>query len=433
MRPYHKSAIEEIIFALTESPGPILQKDLPGMIGVDERYVRRVIRDLERNETVRIKPQRYNAGNLVYLRPEVKKDLRKFWRWVYSRAEKPEILTVKSPGLTSPGHIKSKPLTSSDLEEYFHRGHRIYSFIYLFLLLSLSRKFAEFPDPESVFEETKKAPFSRGLKVCDFPVDRPKEIDTGFKNNRYKEFARRNRRLEEPYKLKPPSDMNLTEWENALSASENNCFPYYEGLSQIARDLAAAEALLLKYQEVIGKGASYLSHLVNPNFQAIRQMRVFADAENARYGDWCEAIVVKYPEGKVRIGWGKVIPLEPKHFAGLAARRIYRLAKAESSRMNRLQRAEIAKLDPDFLPENYEFPGTEKQNRYFAKVMDEIGRYADAQKRTSRADLESTISQFIKDGIMAQEFAESSLNTLCPGFKFKRPLTMPERLAGITQ
>jgi hypothetical protein len=97
--------------------------------------------------------------------------------------------------------------------------------------------------------------------------------------------------------------------------------------------------------------------------------------------------------------------------------------------MNRLNRLEVEKLDLDFFPENY--TGTEKQNRYFSKVMDEIGRYAKAQK-TDRG-LEAMISRFIEQGIMAQAFAEGPLNTLCPGFEFKKTLTMSERLAGVTR
>ena len=130
MPPYHKNTTELIVFALTESPGPILQKNFPKITGVDERHVRRVIRDLEEKGIIRIRPQRHNEGNLVYLRPEVKRDLRKYWRWVYLEAKNREILPVESPGLTSPGHITSKPLSSKDLEVFFYRGHNIYFYIF---------------------------------------------------------------------------------------------------------------------------------------------------------------------------------------------------------------------------------------------------------------------------------------------------------------
>src|SRR5208337_2694067 len=105
----HKNTIELIVFALTESPGPIEQKNLPKITGVDDRNVRRVLRELAEKGIVRIKVRKYSEGNLVYLHSGTKKDLRKFWKWVYLEAKKGEILPVSVSGTPLSGTIASTP------------------------------------------------------------------------------------------------------------------------------------------------------------------------------------------------------------------------------------------------------------------------------------------------------------------------------------
>ena len=245
-------------------------------------------------------------------------------------------------------------------------------------------------------------------------------------------------RQRENSKCSAPSrqEFNLGDWEPILDAAGHGYFCYYEGLPPPAKDLAFAEAWTEQYARDTRREreSGYPFMISNPTWEAMknnkywkawRRARVCADFAGAKYEDFCEMVSLYFQKHPPRNNKGKILPVSPMHFGGPVARKAYDAGWPERARMDRLRRKEIENLDPDFLPENYVYPGREKQNRYFLKVMVEIERLADALG----AAVDKVINRYVDDKIMSQEFAESQLNSVSPGYRYKKAKTFFDKVS----
>jgi hypothetical protein len=293
-------------------------------------------------------------------------------------------------------------------------------------------------DPEGVVRAVKKE-FSSSI-IRDQPSERPPEVDISFKNNLYREAARRTGLHNIPYKVWPSKDVSPLRWEELLAEADANFFAYYSGLDRVARDIAFAQTWMEVYQTVTeqrkvrGPNKYALELVESPSgtsmnrktssWQNWRRARIWADSKNAKYGDWCKAILQHYQKHPPKYlkhidGVDSTKNLDrysPKLLSGPAAREIYNEFWDESTRIVRIKRDEIEKLDPDFLPENY--MGTEKQNAYFREILIEVKALAEA----NTVSLKGELDKYIELKILSQKVAENpELNTYCPGYKYGGP------------
>ncbi|MGA3118785.1 MAG: hypothetical protein ABSF90_30735 [Syntrophobacteraceae bacterium] len=282
------------------------------------------------------------------------------------------------------------------------------------LFASPAEKSFSLPADQDALKTLSSAP------VESLPEKRPPETEESFKNSVYRKEAFDTGLTKKKYELKPNADVNLGTWEEILAASEKAFFPYYVGLHPVARDIAFArvwaEQFLrhTKHREncgvvILARNPTASGMKRYKSWQCWRRARIWADFKGAKYEDWCLAIFKHYQKHPPR----GTRTVTPQLFAGPMARDIYEKHWDEVARMDLLKRSEIEKLDPDFLPENYK--GTEMQNRYFASVLTEIKRLADALGQ----HVEKILTRYVEERIMAREFAESPLNTVCPGFKYE--------------
>lgn len=270
-----------------------------------------------------------------------------------------------------------------------------------------------------------------GVSKKTLPIKAPLRLDPSFKNHRLQQYAAEfgfregARRIYTP----PPavSGWGEIDWQIIIETAEKSFFPYYTGLHPSARDLAFAEAFIdecaraRRYNEEDGivqliRNPAFVQMKKSRIWKALRRARVWADFRNARYEDWCEIISNHYEAYPCRDGDGKVYPFRPENFSGPAARGIYENEWESRTRVSRLNRSEIERLDPDFLPENYVYPGTDKQNQFFAKVLFEAQRLA----RALGIKVEKKINDYIDECILPKEFAESPFNVVCPEYRYEK-------------